>query len=59
MPILKQFQRCIEAQRMSQSFGGRGLDEIPLETIEKTGIKYNTYFIRKNAPLLPAQCVIK
>lgn len=40
--LLQQFHCCIEEERMSQSFGGRGLDEIPLETIEKRGIKYNT-----------------
>lgn len=35
---------------MSQSFGGRGLDKVPLETVEKRGIKYDTYFIRQTSP---------
>lgn len=35
---------------MSQSFGGRGFDEIPLETLEERCFKYNTYSIRKTSP---------
>lgn len=41
--LLQQLHCCVKVERMSQSFGGGGLDEIPLETIEKRGVKYNTH----------------
>lgn len=36
--LLQQLHCCVKMERMSQSFGGGGLDEIPLETIEKRGV---------------------
>lgn len=46
---------------MSQSFSGRGLDEIPLEAIEKRGIKYQTPFIRSKyiPPFSTVCCQVK
>lgn len=54
--LLQQLHCCVKVERMSQSFGGGGLDEIPLETIEKRGVKYNTHLISNKVPLLSAEC---
>lgn len=53
--LLKQLHCCVKMERMSQSFGSGGFDEIPLEAIEKRGVKYNTHFISNKVPLLSAE----
>lgn len=56
--LLQQLHCCVKVERMSQRFGGGGLDEIPLETIEKRGIKYNTHLSLIKSPFFQ-QCVVK